>query len=85
MKKYWTKLGLIFSVDAYSSLLPSWFATHAQAPNAVDLGEFVRVYFTCRPKIDADNQATSRGLYVDMVPEDGFKVLAVAEVPILTS
>ena len=81
--KNWIKMGLVFSVEENRPLLPNWFASHAQAPNAVDMGEFVRVYFTSRPKMDANNQAISKGLYVDLLPEDQFRVLGVADEPIL--
>jgi hypothetical protein len=79
----WEKIGLVFSVDSHRSKFPEWFSSHAQAPNAVDMGDFVRVYFTGRPKLDQDGQATSRGLFVDLIPEDSFRVLQISPRPIL--
>ena len=82
MKFEWKNLGLVFRLENLS-LKPAWHVSHAQAPNVVDMGNFVRVYFCGRPAPDQTNNFVSRGLYVDMVPGETFKILEISQAPIL--
>ena len=78
----WIDLGLVFDVNKLIDL-PEWYFSHAQAPNAVVMEDFVRIYFTAREKPSKDGNATSRAMYVDMDPSKNFKILAMSENPIL--
>ncbi len=56
----------------------------AQAPATLVFDEFVRVYFSCRPRADENGQYVSYAAYVDLDRADLFKVLRVAEQPIMS-
>ena len=83
MKVTWKKLGLVFSTSNHRSKFPDIYDSHAQAPNAVDMGEFVRVYFTGRTKRDVGGNVKSIGLFVDLIPEQDFRVINIASEPIM--
>jgi predicted GH43/DUF377 family glycosyl hydrolase len=78
----WKNLGLIFNLASLNGL-PAWHNSHAQAPNVVNMGEFVRVYFCGRPIADEFGNFVSRGMYADIVPGKTFKILKIGEFPIL--
>lgn len=78
----WKDLGLVFDVQK-NIFKPNWHASHAQAPNAVVFDEFVRVYFTGRPKADNTGNFISRAMFVDFDPEENFKILNVSPEPVL--
>lgn len=82
MKFKWIDLGLVFDVTRIENR-PSWYFSHAQAPNAVVMEDYVRVYFTAREKPAADGNTVSRAMYVDLDPSRGFKTIYMPDVPIL--
>ncbi len=53
----WEKLGQVFNPKDY--LTPSWMFEFAQAPSVVVFTDFIRVYFSCRPKADKNGKYTS--------------------------
>ncbi len=63
--------------------VPDWHVSHAQAPNIVDMGKFIRVYFCGRPAPDEAGNFVSRGMYADMIPGNSFKILTIGQSPIL--
>lgn len=74
----WEKLGHIFCASGEHE----WMMTHASNPVPYMLDEangIVRVYFSCR---DKDNRSSIG--YVDVDFNDNFKVLRVAEKPVLS-
>ena len=77
----WKKLGRVF--DPASVTDRPWLKEFAQAPCAMVLDDVVRVYFSCRPPPDANGQYCSRSAFVDLRRDDLFKVVSVAEQPIL--
>jgi predicted GH43/DUF377 family glycosyl hydrolase len=77
----WTKLGKVF--DPSSAPMRPWLSEFAQAPAAIVLEDRVRVYFSCRPRPDANGQYVSFSAYVDLDRSDLFRVLEVADRPIL--
>lgn len=78
----WKKLGLVVDVQKLAGR-PAWFHEFAQAPNAVIFDDFVRVYFCCRPQADGNGQFVSYGSYVDLCRKDLFRIVALAEQPIM--
>ena len=56
----------------------------AQAPSAIIFEEYVRIYFSCRPKPTSQGQYISYSAWVDLARTDLFKVLRVAERPVLS-
>jgi predicted GH43/DUF377 family glycosyl hydrolase len=77
----WEKLGRVFDPTKVEGR--SWLREFAQAPATLIFNEFVRVYFSCRPKADANGQYVSYSAYVDLNRKDLLDVLRVAEQPIL--
>ncbi len=59
----WRKLGRIF--DPGQATLPHGCSAYAQAPQALVLDDFVRIYFSTRAR-DADGKYLSHIAYVDM-------------------
>lgn len=78
----WKKLGKIFTPQEVTGR--SWLMEFAQAPATLLFDDFVRVYFSCRPPADANGQYVSYSAYLDLDRRDLFKVLTVAEQPILS-
>lgn len=80
-KFHWKKLGKVFDPKDYDT--PSWMNEFAQAPSVIIFDDFVRVYFSCRPKPDENGQYTSYSAYVDLDGNNLFKILKISEKPIL--
>jgi hypothetical protein len=78
----WTKLGRVFNpVDIPDR--PQWMHEYAQAPATLVFDDFVRVYFSCRPKRDADGQFVSYSAFVDLDRKNLFKIANIARQPVL--
>lgn len=78
---HWKKLGKAFNPQEVEGR--PWLKEFAQAPASLILDDLVRVYFSCRPPMDANGQYVSYSAYVDLDRADLFKVRHVAEQPIL--
>lgn len=78
---YWKKLGKAFTPQSVQGR--PWLKEFAQAPSTLLFDDFVRVYFSCRPPADGRGQYISYSAYVDLDRADPFKVLRVADRPIL--
>lgn len=77
----WVKLGKVFDPAEVGGR--PWLKEFAQAPCALVLRDVVRVYFSCRPAPDANGQYVSRSAFVDLDRRDLFRIVRVAEQPIL--
>src|SRR5688572_21962753 len=77
----WRKLGKVFDPQAVSGR--PWMAEFAQAPATLLFDDFVRVYFSCRPRANERGQYVSYSAYVDLDRADLTRVVAVADRPIL--
>lgn len=77
----WQKLGLIF--DPRTVKDRPWLSEFAQAPASLVLNDRVRIYFSCRPPVDATGQYVSYSAWVDLYRNDLFSVRAIAPEPIL--
>lgn len=77
----WQKLGKVFTPQEVTDR--PWLKEFAQAPATLLFDDFVRVYFSCRPSPDAKGQYVSYSAWVDLDRKDLFKVISVAERPIL--
>jgi len=77
----WKKLGLVFSPQELNG--KDWIGEFAQAPATLLTDEFVRIYFSCRPKPDANGQYISYSAYVDFDRNKLFQIKKVSENPIL--
>lgn len=76
---YWEKQGLFF--DPKQHQRPEWMSEFAQAPHVLRLGDIIRVFFSCRPKADANGQYVSYSAYADF--DQDLKLLAISEKPFL--
>lgn len=82
MQAQWKKKGLVFDPALHANC-PDWMVDFAQAPNVVVFENFVRVFFCCRPAPDANRQFVSRFAFVDLDRSDLFRILRIAEKPLL--
>ena len=70
----WQKIGLVFSPAQGAG----WMRTHAQVPTPLFCGDFIRVYFSTRPK-----RSLSLTSYVDLDADNPLKILYICQKPIL--
>jgi len=77
----WQKLGRIFDPVEFKNT--GWMSEFAQAPSSLIFDDFVRVYFSCRPRPDKNGQYTSRSAYVDLDRRNLLKILKVSSEPVL--
>jgi hypothetical protein len=73
----WVKLGKVFTPQEVEGR--SWLKEYAQAPATLLFGDFVRVYFSCRPPADENGQYVSYSAYVELDRADLFRVRHVSE------
>jgi predicted GH43/DUF377 family glycosyl hydrolase len=78
----WKKLGLLFSPQKAEQR--DWLQEFAQAPCVLPFDNFIRVYFSCRPKADANGQYVSYSSYVDLDKNNLFENQQLADSPILS-
>jgi hypothetical protein len=81
-KFHWRKLGQLFDPSAITPR-PDWIHEFAQAPATLVFDNFVRVYFSCRPKPDAKGQYVSRSAFVDLNRANLVEILKLSDSPIL--
>lgn len=79
----WIKKGLVFNPSDIPDR-PNWMNEFAQAPCTVTFDDFVRVYFSCRPKPDNAGQYVSYSAYVDLDRNNLFNIKGLSEQPILS-
>lgn len=77
----WQKLGKIFDPTEFKNV--GWMDEFAQAPSSLIFDDFVRVYFSCRPKPDENGLYVSRSAYVDLDRRNLFDILRVSPGPVL--
>lgn len=77
----WRKLGRVFDPAAVAHA--DWMSEFAQGPATLLFDDFVRVYFSCRPKPDSGGQYVSRSAFVDLDRRDLFRIRRLAPHPVL--
>jgi len=77
----WKKLGNVFDPTKITG--SNWLSEFAQAPSVLIFDDFVRVYFSGRPKPDANRQYVSYTGYVDLNRKDLFEIIKISDAPIL--
>jgi hypothetical protein len=78
----WIKRGRVFNLADIPGR-PPWMHEYSQAPATLIFENFVRVYFSCRPPRDAEGQFVSYCAYVDLDRQDLFRILNLAQKPVL--
>lgn len=78
----WKKLGKVFDPTTIKGR--SWLNEFAQAPAVLIFDNFIRVYFSCRPKPDSNGQYVSYSGFVDLNRKNLFEILEVSAEPILS-
>jgi len=80
----WKKLGHIFNPTTWNDGIDRpWMKTHSQCPSTQIFDTHVRVYFSCRPYPDENGQYVSYTTYLDLDKNNLFKVIKVAEKPVM--
>lgn len=80
----WRKLGRIFDPTSYRDGIDRpWMVSHAQCASTLDLGDRLRVFFSCRPPPDDLGQATSYTAWLDLDADDLTRVVRVADEPVM--
>lgn len=77
----WEKLGKVFNPIEIHNI--DWMKEFAQAPSVLIFENFVRVYFSCRPKPDEKKQYVSYSAYVDLNRSNLFEILSISKKPII--
>lgn len=77
----WKKLGRIFNPADHPGRY--FMDEFAQAPSVIVYDDFFRVYFSCRPKADANGQYVSYSAFADFKKQEPFEVIRVSDNPIL--
>jgi hypothetical protein len=75
----WEKKGKIFDPTGVSPFMQNY----AQNPNAIDLGDKIRVYFSTRPQKSVDDSFVSYTSFVDFDRNDLSRILYVHKEPVL--
>ena len=81
MQFTWKKAGRVFNPAELKT--PDWMNEFAQAPSALIFDNFIRVYFSCRPKPEANGQYVSYCGYVDLERTNLFNIISISKKPIL--
>ena len=78
-KLKWIKNGLLFNPKMHDT--PFWMDEFAQGPHVLKFDDFIRVYFSCRPKADENGQYVSYSAFADF--NFNFELIKISEQPIL--
>lgn len=78
----WKKMGRVFNPQGVTGI--EWLHEFAQAPSVLIFPNFVRVYFSCRPKADTNGQYISYSAFLDLDRKDLFKIISFSPSPILS-
>jgi len=77
----WNKKGQIWA----PSLQNTWMQEYGQNPNAVVLGDRIRIYFSSRKKSEREGGYISYIFFVDVAKDNPSKILYVHDQPILNT
>lgn len=77
----WKKLGRVFNPQEVEGR--SWLKEFAQAPSVLIFDNFIRVYFSCRPRLDKNGQYVSYSAFVDLNRNNLFDIINISQKPIL--
>ncbi len=77
----WNKIGNVFDPTKFKGFNHMEF--FAQGPHVLKFDNFIRVYFSCRPKPDKNGQFVSYSSYVDMSNDGKFNILNISKSPVL--
>lgn len=78
----WVKKGVVFNPLKIKDR-PEWMNEFAQAPNVIVFENFIRVFFTCRPKPNEHKQYVSRCAFIDLDKKDLFNIINISKQPVL--
>ncbi len=77
----WKKLGRVFTPSSMYNI--PWMREFAQAPATLIFDDFIRVYFSCRPRPSEAGQYESYTGFIDLDRNDLFNIINISEDPIL--
>jgi len=76
----WKKIGHVFNPKNHQQ---DWMHSYAQCPSAVIFDDFVRVFFSCRPEKDQNNQYVSNIAFVDLDRNNLQEIVNMAKNPLM--
>ena len=80
----WKKLGKIFDPTKMDDgFKRDWMHEYAQCTSTIVYDDFVRIYFSTRPKQGLDGQSISFTTFLDVKRDDLSKIINIAKEPIL--
>lgn len=77
----WKKKGRIFNPKEITGY--DYMEEFAQAPSVLIFDDFVRIYFSCRPKANEQGQYVSYSAFVDLNRQNLFEIIKFSDKPIL--
>lgn len=77
----WQKMGVVFNPQNHET--PSWMEEFAQAPCVVEFSNYLRIYFSSRPKPDQNKNYVSYSGFIDVAKDNFFQILNISQKPIL--
>ncbi len=77
----WRKLGRVFDPTKVEDR--PWMQEFAQCTSTLLFDDFVRVYFSCRPRRSSDGQYVSNTAFLDLDRRDLTQVIRIAQQPLL--
>lgn len=77
----WKKLGRIFNPTDIKD--KPWLHEYAQCTSTLEFDNFIRVYFSCRPEKDFNNNFISYTTFLDLDKKDLTRIINIANDPIL--
>lgn len=77
----WEKLGQLVTISQINHV--DYMDEYIQAPCVIKFDDFIRVFFSCRLKPDANGMYISRESYLDLNRKNLFEVLRVSDKPVI--
>lgn len=80
----WKKLGRVFNPkDVNDGYKRDWMNSHSQCVSAIVFDKFVRVFFSCRPPKDKNDQFVSNIAFVDLNRTNLKEVINITKEPLM--
>ena len=80
----WKKLGRVFNPqDVNDGYKREWMNAYSQCTSTIVFDKFVRVFFSCRPEKDKNNQFVSHIAFVDLKRSNLKEIINIAKQPLM--
>lgn len=78
----WEKLGEVFRIADHKK--QPWMMEYCQAPNAIELENAIRIFFSTRESMDSGGKYRSYIAYVDVRKDNPLDIIGVSDHPVLS-